>query len=103
MPEALAALFEGVHAGHRALDEGRVEPAAAAAARDLLDDLDRVLGLAAAGASGPGEDILRRVEARQAARTARDWAESDRIRDELAALGWEVRDSPEGPKLRKLA
>ena len=40
------------------------------------------------------------VPARRAvAREARDWAEADRLRDELRALGWEVRDGPDGPEL----
>ena len=32
-------------------------------------------------------------EAREAARKAKDWKESDRLRDELAQHGWEVRDA----------
>jgi cysteinyl-tRNA synthetase len=34
-----------------------------------------------------------------AARAARDWAEADRLRDELAAAGWQVRDGAAGPEL----
>ena len=33
------------------------------------------------------------------ARKRRDWAESDRLRDAIAALGWTVKDAPEGQKL----
>ncbi len=40
--------------------------------------------------------IVRLVEARTAARTAKDWKESDRIRDELAALGVVLKDSKDG-------
>ena len=36
---------------------------------------------------------------REAARAAKDFARADAIRDELAALGWEVRDSADGPRL----
>jgi cysteinyl-tRNA synthetase len=36
---------------------------------------------------------------REEARGAKDFAKADEIRDQLAALGWEVRDSAEGPKL----
>ena len=39
------------------------------------------------------------AEQRDAARRARDWGEADRLRDELRALGWEVRDGPDGPEL----
>ncbi|HET9933217.1 MAG TPA: hypothetical protein VFQ35_21080, partial [Polyangiaceae bacterium] len=40
--------------------------------------------------------VQARVEARAMARLNKDFAESDRIRDELAALGVALRDSPEG-------
>lgn len=36
------------------------------------------------------------LDARQAARAAREWAESDRLRDELFVLGIQVNDGPEG-------
>jgi len=42
------------------------------------------------------------LDARAAARKAKAWAESDRIRDELKALGWEVKDTPQGQKVAKL-
>jgi cysteinyl-tRNA synthetase len=38
-------------------------------------------------------------DARERARAARDYAESDRLRERLAELGWEVRDGPQGPEL----
>ncbi len=39
------------------------------------------------------------AELREQARAARDFATSDRLRDEIAALGWEVRDGPDGAEL----
>ena len=42
------------------------------------------------------------LEARQAARQARDFKRSDAIRDELKAKGWDIEDTPKGPKLKKL-
>jgi cysteinyl-tRNA synthetase len=41
------------------------------------------------------------VEAREAARRAKDWAESDRIRDELSRRGIVVEDTPRGPEWRR--
>ena len=49
------------------------------------------------GPAGRGRRAGRAREA--AAREARDWAEADRLRDELRAIGWEVRDGPQGPEL----
>jgi cysteinyl-tRNA synthetase len=39
------------------------------------------------------------LEERQAARADKDFERADEIRDELARLGWEVRDSADGAKL----
>jgi cysteinyl-tRNA synthetase len=39
------------------------------------------------------------ADRRTEARAAKDWAEADRLRDELRELGWEVRDGPQGPEL----
>lgn len=47
------------------------------------------------------EDIRELAEKRFAARKAKDWAESDAIRNELAAKGWSVLDSKDGYTLKK--
>jgi cysteinyl-tRNA synthetase len=62
--------------------------------------LDNLLD--AGGAEAPPE-VVALVEARTAAREARDWAEADRLREEVRAQGWEVRDGPDGPELLPLA
>jgi cysteinyl-tRNA synthetase len=68
--------------------------------RALLLDFDRVLGLAldapiAEEAPLPA-GAAELLERRAAARASRDFATSDALRDELAALGVEVRDTPAG-------
>jgi Cysteinyl-tRNA synthetase len=72
----------------------------------VFDAMDGVLGLVRFGRKQPGDElpaeIAALVEARAEARKNKQWAESDRLRDELAAKGWEVRDSKEGQKIRKL-
>jgi cysteinyl-tRNA synthetase len=47
--------------------------------------------------------VIALVEARTGARGARDWAEADRLRDEARALGWEIRDGPDGPETLPIA
>ena len=47
-------------------------------------------------------DVVKLAEARQAARAAGDFAEADRSRDEIAKLGWEVRDKPGGFDLYRI-
>nr|WP_193777254.1 cysteinyl-tRNA synthetase [Oscillochloris trichoides] len=42
-------------------------------------------------------EVVELVAQRQAARTQRDWAAADRLRAQIVAAGWQVRDTPEGP------
>jgi cysteinyl-tRNA synthetase len=69
-------------------------------ARDTVAEVLDVLGLGglAEVEEAPGEVELL-ADARRAARDRRDFAESDRLRDEIAALGWEVRDTAGGHEL----
>jgi len=103
VPVALAALFDLVHTGNRALDATPVPDWSTAGVLRLIDRMDRVLGVLSPAAEDGGDA---RVEAllaeRAAARAARDWATADRLRDTLRELGWEVRDSPDGQKVKRL-
>jgi cysteinyl-tRNA synthetase len=76
--------------------------AQAASALATWEKLDSVLGL---GAKPPAEapaELLALLEERQAARKAKNFARSDAIRDELKSKGWQIEDTPKGPKLKKL-
>ena len=70
--------------------------------RALLLDFDRVLGLSLDAPAEPAnahelpEGAAALLDERAAARAGRDFATSDRLRDELAALGVDVRDTPNG-------
>ena len=61
-----------------------------------------VLGLGAlaeSGGQGPPPEAELLLAERNQARSDRDFTRADEIRDELAALGWEVRDTAEGARL----
>ncbi len=49
----------------------------------------------------PSEVVIALVEQRVLARASKNWTESDKLRDEIAALGWIVQDSKDGYKLVK--
>lgn len=99
---ALGALFDMVRETNRAMDSGALSPAQA---RGLLDYSGRINGVLAfeADAAGIPLDIATLAEQRQAARAAKDWAQSDRLREELLARGWMVKDTKDGAKLSRTA
>ena len=99
VPEALAAVFALVHAGNKALDQGGT--GFGAGVLDMIADMDRVLGVLTKPAEVIPTEVQALLDARAAARAEKDWAGSDRLRDELAALGWTVRDTPDGQKVAK--
>ncbi len=94
-PRALAAVFDWVRAANSA--DGSVgdadlrEMLGVLALENLLDGGD-----AADAAPAP---VVALADARVAARAAKDFAESDRLRDEIGAAGWTVRDVPGGYEL----
>ncbi|HTR74951.1 MAG TPA: cysteine--tRNA ligase [Solirubrobacterales bacterium] len=94
-PRAMAEVFELVAEANRE-DE---LPGAAEAVAEMLD----LVGLGTLARPDEGaeadEDAERLMDEREAARAVRDFTRADAIRDELAALGYEVRDSADGPRL----
>ena len=59
----------------------------------------RAAAAARAALPHPTADVLATVAARETARAAHDWPESDRLRDALRDLGWQVQDTADGPLL----
>ncbi|NBR72527.1 MAG: hypothetical protein EBT75_10655 [Proteobacteria bacterium] len=92
-PRALGAMYSAVGELEQKRKAGF---SSEAAARELagLDRILAVLGVEPAYEKNeePPDEIRSLGEAREAARKAKDWKESDRLRDELAKSGWEVRD-----------
>jgi cysteinyl-tRNA synthetase len=95
-PKALAALWGWVAEAGRA-----PEPPGNAHLAEMLQVLGLEDLLEADEAAPP--EVVELAERRQAARAARDFAESDRLRDEIRARGWEVRDTPGGFELKPAA
>ena len=104
-PSALAAMFDlasAIQSGASAGDDPT-------AAQEILRTLCGVLGFTLdpepdASADGSAEDleqIERLVQERGAARARRDYADADRIRDELAAMGIELEDGRDGTTWRR--
>jgi cysteinyl-tRNA synthetase len=95
-PAALAELFGWVGEANRRIDASEgVGPGALPEMLHLLG-LERLLE---PEEDAPDDEAVRLLEEREAARASGDYATADTKRDELAARGWQVRDTPDGPKL----
>jgi len=99
---AWAAVFEWVREANRRLAERTMSAASARAALAAWEQMDSVLGLGAREEPPPPPEIVALLEARQAARRAKDFARADALRAELKAKGWLVEDTPKGPKLKRI-
>jgi cysteinyl-tRNA synthetase len=92
-PAARARVFDWVRQANRSS-----EPVGDADLREMLGvlGLENLLDVKAVA---PDAEAQRLVSERERARSARDWARADELRDALRELGWEVRDGPDGPEL----
>ncbi len=94
---ALAALHTLLHRVNTALDEGGISRTVHEALARALDAADGVLDVFPKPATAaPDDDVQRLVDERSEARERRDFARADEIRDELAARGIVIEDTPHG-------
>ena len=98
---ALGALFSFIRDINIAIGEGRISAADAAGIRTALAKIDPVLDVFPRRAESLDDEIQRMIDARIAARKARNFAESDRLRDELVARGIVLEDTPAGTRWRR--
>jgi cysteinyl-tRNA synthetase len=84
------------------MDRDELSQVGAQAGLALLDRLDSVTGLfAPVQTEEAPQAILSLVLERQDARRAKDFARADTIRDELAAEGWVIEDTADGPRVKR--
>lgn len=98
-PAALGGLFTGLR------DAATLTGRDAAAALAGMNRLLRALGLTLPEENDQAveipDDVKALAETRWQARLAKDWAKSDQLRHELAAMGWVVKDGKEGYTIGK--
>ena len=103
----LAAMFDLVRIVNTAIDQAQLGRGDVAVIEQTFAHFDDVLGVIALRRSEdreppiPEAEIQAAIEARQAARRARQFAEADRIRDEMAARGVLFEDGPQGTRWKR--
>lgn len=97
---ALGALFDLIRDSNRLMDAGRLSPGQA---RELLSWREKIDSVLAFGAEDEGvSDQVRDILSQRAdARARKEWTLSDVLRDQLLALGWQVKDTKDGQKLSR--
>ncbi len=99
---ALAATFDLVRELNSRVAARSISSADARRAAAAMRELDTVLGLLEDEADdGLPAELAEMLEARAAARAARDWRRSDALRDTLAEAGIIVEDTPDGQRWRR--
>jgi len=106
LPEGIGVVFSALRDANAMLDAGGVDAAGRDALLRLVDRADDVLGVLPLVERERGAALTPAVRAkledRAQARAARDFARSDALRDELAAAGIGVEDTPQGQRWRRL-
>ncbi len=101
--DGIAALFELAKDCNRMVAADQPTEGSCRAALEAFNELADVLGLLYARDNAEDDgDIVALIEARTQARAAKNWAESDRIREELKAMGVVVEDTPQGVKWHRV-
>jgi cysteinyl-tRNA synthetase len=98
---ALGFLFESIRETNRAMDENKLDAASAKAWLDWWKRIDTVLDLEAETEIAVPAELAQLAKERENARRQKNWKRSDEVRDQISALGWDVRDTKGGQKLRR--
>jgi cysteinyl-tRNA synthetase len=104
--DAITAIFELVRAANTACTQDGVRSGLLLEAADEIVKLSNVLGIAAEADMQKAYDIpaevMELVEKRTEAKKAKNFSLSDEIRDQVTALGFQIKDTPQGPQVTKL-
>jgi len=101
--EALAAVFDLVAEGLKAKDENTLSADEALLIVEFLErDFNQVFDVLSFDAAALPAEVEILLQQRSEARLNKDFAESDRLRDEIKNLGWEVKDEADGQTVKPL-
>ncbi len=100
-PDAITAVFEWVNEANQLLQREVVQKASLEALLSLFDEMNEVLRLYWEDEQLLDEDVEKLIAERIEARSNKNWARSDEIRDQLSAQGILLEDTPQGMRWRR--
>jgi cysteinyl-tRNA synthetase len=96
---AFGVLFESIRETNRVMDENKLDAASAGAWLDWWKRINTVLDLETETEIVVPPGVAQLANERENARREKNWKRSDELREKILALGWEMRDTKDGPKL----
>jgi len=107
MPKAIAAIFKLVNKGNSLISEGKTGSANAKEILAWLEKIEEILGVGliktqAKIAASDKTKLKDLIERREKYRRQKNWSKADEMRKKIAQLGYQVEDTKEGPKIKKL-
>ncbi len=100
--QGVGLVFELIREANAALDENKVGEKGRSALLGLISEVDGHLDVLGGEEPGLADEVERLIAEREAARAAKDFARSDRIREELKQRGIALEDSREGVRWRRV-
>src|SRR5438445_19782 len=103
LPQGVGFVFDLIREANAALDAGRVGPLNKGSLQAMLDDVDAHVDVIRAQEPGLADEVERLIAEREDARRGREFAQADRIRDDLRVRGIVLEDSKDGVRWRSVA
>jgi len=102
-PKAIAVIFELIKEVNPMLEKNQITQKEAKQVLDFLNSIDKVFGFIFKKEKiRIPKNVQKLVERREKLRQQKKWEEADKIRKQVEDLGYEIQDTPSGPKIRKL-
>jgi len=97
-PAALAIFFDWIRETNSKLDNNELLKSDIQKGKNFINYFNSIYGILYEKLDVPS-NVLKLVNEREKARKNNDWANSDKIREELDKIGWNIKDTPSGPKV----
>ncbi len=103
--DAITAIFELVRVANSHVQNPGISARVLLVAADKIRHLTQILGISLGGEAKEQkvpQEVLELVDQRVAAKAAKNFALADELRDQVHGLGYQIKDTPQGPQVQKI-
>lgn len=101
VPEAMGHIFNFIREHNIAVSTGDISKESAQEILAFFQEINTILSIIPTELPVIPEEIQKLIDQRETAREAKDFATSDKLRDQIASLGYQIDDTPYGPLVKK--